>query len=125
LKRGIAVIGLAVAAPCALAQSVTIYGLVDVAVEHVTRVGASGSGSSGAIAGAMFAELPPGLAALSTSMGIMFWASKGMAARKISRSVKAIGRAMCKQVLLGVKLRNPIARRRAASSLLPGQFEID
>jgi predicted porin len=44
LKRGIAVIGLAVAAPCALAQSVTIYGLVDVAVEHVTRVGASGSG---------------------------------------------------------------------------------
>jgi len=44
LKRGIAVIGLALAAPCALAQSVAIYGLVDLAVEHVTRVGASGSG---------------------------------------------------------------------------------
>ena len=44
MRRGLAILACAVAAPCAFAQSVTVFGLVDVAVEHVTRVGASGSG---------------------------------------------------------------------------------
>ena len=44
MKRRLAALGLATLAPCALAQSVVIYGLVDTAVEHVTNVGASGSG---------------------------------------------------------------------------------
>lgn len=44
MRPGLAIFILAAAAPCAFAQSVTVFGLVDLAVEHVTRVGASGSG---------------------------------------------------------------------------------
>ena len=44
-KRIITGLGLALAASGAFAQSsVTIYGVIDAAVEHVTNVGASGGG---------------------------------------------------------------------------------
>ncbi len=41
MRRRFAAAALAATAPCALGQSVTAFGLIDVAVEHVTRVGAS------------------------------------------------------------------------------------
>ena len=44
MRRSLAAAFLAGAAPCAVAQSAVVYGLVDVAVEHVTNVGASGVG---------------------------------------------------------------------------------
>lgn len=47
MKRSVCIVALmAGIAPPALAQSVTIYGVVDTAVEHVTDVGASGDGLS-------------------------------------------------------------------------------
>ncbi len=47
MRRGLAAVGLSVAAPLTLAQSdVTLYGLIDVAVEHVTHVGAPPHGLS-------------------------------------------------------------------------------
>ena len=39
-------LGLALAASSSLAQSVTLYGVMDVAVEHVTNTGASGAGQT-------------------------------------------------------------------------------
>jgi predicted porin len=44
LRSRLAAASLAAATPCALAQTVEVYGLVDVAVEYVSRVGASRSG---------------------------------------------------------------------------------
>ena len=44
MKRRLAALACALASPGALGQSAVVYGLVDVAVEHVTHVGASGGG---------------------------------------------------------------------------------
>jgi predicted porin len=44
VKRPLCALAIAVAASHVCGQSVTIYGLIDVAAEHVTHVGASGSG---------------------------------------------------------------------------------
>ena len=44
MKRQLAALACLAASPGALGQSVAIYGLIDVAVEHVTNVGPSGTG---------------------------------------------------------------------------------